>query len=113
MADGKGEMELVPQNEPDKVVADKSEEVKKSQEKASVFELFSTADSLDVCLMLLGIVGGLGTGLSMPLFNVLFGIMLNHLNSDPNSLVKGVEDIALVFVWVAIGNFVCGFLQVL
>lgn len=112
MASSVAEVELVSTEEASLDTPMKTEPPKKDSRKASVFELFSTADSIDVGLMVLGTLGGMGTGFSLPAFNVLFGLMLDNLNDDPNSLVKGVNQIAEIFVYVAIGNFFCGFLQV-
>jgi hypothetical protein len=64
--------------------------------------------------MFFGTLGGIVTGASIPLFNVLFGKMLDNLNDgDPNSFQKGVNDLALIFVYVAIANIFSGLLQVL
>ena len=61
---------------------------------ATIADMFSTADKLDTMLMIAGTLGGFGTGISMPIFNVLFGVMLNKLNADMDSLVDGVNEIA-------------------
>ena len=42
-------------------------------ETATFAELFSAAEPLDYFLMMLGTLGGIGTGLSFPFFNVIFG----------------------------------------
>lgn len=44
---------------------------------ASLSELFGTAEPYDYLLMFFGALGGIGTGLSFPFFNVIFGNMLN------------------------------------
>ena len=75
-------------------------------------ELFMYADNWDYFLMTLGAIGGLGTGFSMPIFNVIFGQMLNALNSDPGSFSRRVNDIAIIFIYVGLGNLVSGMLQV-
>ena len=43
---------------------------------ASFAELFSLATPYDIVLMTLGVIGSIGTGVSIPIFNVLFGKML-------------------------------------
>ena len=56
-----------------------------SSRTATFQQLFSQADSLDVTYMVLGTVGSMVTGVSLPIFNVLFGQMLDSLNK------KGVD----------------------
>jgi hypothetical protein len=68
----------------------KEGEAKKAEEKAlnrtaTFAELFSCAEPIDVLYMVLGTFGGLITGVSLPVFNVLFGQMLDALNSGPDS----------------------------
>lgn len=52
-----------------------------SAQTATLSELFSTAEPLDYFLMFVGVIGGLISGISLPFFNVLFGEMLDALNS--------------------------------
>jgi ATP-binding cassette subfamily B (MDR/TAP) protein 1 len=51
----------------------------------SFLKLFSFADSKDVILMIVGIIGGIGNGLGLPLMTIFFGEMINVLGSNQNS----------------------------
>lgn len=75
-------------------------------------DLFSTAEPYDYFLMIIGTIGALITGASIPFFNVLFGKMLDALNKDPSSFSEGIAAIALAFVWVSIANLFSGLAQV-
>ena len=65
----------------DKVSDGKNASVQASTPTATLAELFSTAEPLDYLLMFVGTIGGLISGISLPFFNVLFGQMLDALNS--------------------------------
>ena len=95
--------EVIPTEDPEKVDEGRS---------ATFAELFSTAEVYDYFLMFFGVLGGFGTGLSLPFFNVIFGKMLDQLNNKPDSFESGIQKIALIFVWVALGNVLTGLLQV-
>ncbi|XP_041018970.1 ABC transporter B family member 21-like [Juglans microcarpa x Juglans regia] len=77
-------------------------------------KLFSFADSRDVCLMIVGIIGAIGNGLGLPLMTVFFGEMINVLGSNQNNkdVVRVVSKVCLKFVYLAAGIGVAGFLQV-
>ncbi|KAF8043117.1 hypothetical protein BT93_A1459 [Corymbia citriodora subsp. variegata] len=77
-------------------------------------KLFSFADSTDMLLMVVGSIGAVGNGISMPLMTVFFGQLINifgenQVNSD---VVDLVSKIALKFIYLAIGCGVAAFLQV-
>jgi ATP-binding cassette subfamily B (MDR/TAP) protein 1 len=79
---------------------------------ASLAELFSQAATYDYFLMMAGTIGGIVTGLSLPIFNVLFGKALDALNTNPNSLSTSINNLALLFVYIGCANLVSGTLQV-
>eukprot|EP01035_Chromulina_nebulosa_P018834 gene18834-24615_t len=64
--------------------------------------------------MTIGTVGGAVTGFSLPIFNVLFGKILDALNKSTggNSFESGIKSIVLDFVYVAIANLFSGYMQV-
>lgn len=45
-------------------------------------KLFSFADSADIFLMIVGTIGAVGNGLSLPLSTILFGQLINALHDD-------------------------------
>jgi hypothetical protein len=75
--------------------------------------VFSNADWYDTVLMILGTLGGAAVGVSLPLFNVLFGQILDKLNGDSGSFAEKINTLCLIMVYVAIGNLFAGFAQVI
>jgi len=76
---------------------------------ASIWELYCFADSTDKFYMLLGLLGSLVTGLCIPAFNILFGRIINALNSNPNSFNLTINTLCEVFCGVAAVNLFSGF----
>ena len=62
--------------------------------------------------MAVGSIGGLATGISLPIFNVLFGRLLNNLNSDGNNFIRDINFLCVLFVVIAVGDLIAGFFQV-
>ncbi|XP_014510009.1 ABC transporter B family member 11 [Vigna radiata var. radiata] len=78
-----------------------------------LYKLFSFADSLDHLLMLVGTVGAVGNGISMPLMTVIFGSMINAFggSSTTAEVVDEVSGVSLKFVYLAVGTFAASLLQ--
>ena len=55
---------------------------------------------------------GFVTGASIPLFNVLFGRILDNLNGGDSEFRKGVNEVALIFTILGVVAFFSGLLQV-
>lgn len=53
-------------------------------------KLFSFADSTDVLLMVIGTVGAVGNGVSMPLMTILFGQLINSFGQNSQDDVVGI-----------------------
>eukprot|EP01040_Poterioochromonas_malhamensis_P002792 gene2792-2974_t len=79
---------------------------------ASLQELFSNAEPYDWLLMALGTAGGLATGVSLPIFNVIFGQLLDKLNESGSNFTDSINRLCLIFVYIAIGGLIAGFFQV-
>ena len=79
---------------------------------ASLGEMFQNATSYDYLLMFLGTLGSVMTGVSIPIFNVLFGQILDKLNGDPQQFADAIAQLCIDFVIVACANLVSGYLQV-
>ena len=98
------------------VTEEKSQTDENFSKSASFSQLFSGLEGFDYLYALMGTLGAIVTGASIPFFNVLFGRMLDALNpADPNAtetFEKKIREIALWFVVVAGINLVSGFLQV-
>ena len=75
-------------------------------------QLLEGAESTDYVYMMIGTLGSIVTGASIPLIEVLFGRMLDELNTDPTSFEDGIKKIALYFVYVAAANIPSGIVQV-
>ena len=76
------------------------------------YQLLQNAEWIDYGYMFVGTIAGIISGLSQPFFSVLFGNMLNALNSG-NSLTDEVNMVVIYFLYVAAANVVVGFLQVI
>ncbi|GAV90154.1 ABC_tran domain-containing protein/ABC_membrane domain-containing protein [Cephalotus follicularis] len=76
-------------------------------------KLFSFADSTDYLLMILGTVGAVGNGVSMPLMTIIFGELTDSFGQNLNdNVVHAVSKVSLKFVYLAVGSFAAAFLQV-
>ena len=79
----------------------------------SYFKLYSLAEPLDYFLIALGTIGAVVNGITMPLFTLVFGKLINtYGDPDTSSLEKTINDIALDFVYLAIAAFFGSFLEV-
>ncbi|KAF9669200.1 hypothetical protein SADUNF_Sadunf14G0083100 [Salix dunnii] len=77
-------------------------------------KLFSFADSTDILLMILGTIGAVGNGASIPIMSILFGDLTNSFGQNQNSkeVVDVVSKVSLKFVYLGLGSAVAAFLQV-
>ncbi|KAJ1263912.1 hypothetical protein BS78_09G222500 [Paspalum vaginatum] len=76
-------------------------------------DMFKYADSTDVVLMLVGVVGALCNGMSMVILTIIFGIMVDAFGSTtPETILHRVDKAALDFIYLAIGTGFAAFVQV-
>eukprot|EP00258_Populus_trichocarpa_P025344 XP_024441363.1 ABC transporter B family member 11 isoform X2 [Populus trichocarpa] len=77
-------------------------------------KLFSFADSTDTVLMIIGSIGAVGNGISLPLMSILLGDVINSFgqNQHNENVVHLVSKVSLKFVYLAVGSGVGSFLQV-
>ncbi|KAK0582248.1 hypothetical protein LWI29_023393 [Acer saccharum] len=77
-------------------------------------KLFTFADSTDVALMIIGTIGALGNGLSMPLAALIFGELTDSFgqNQNKSGIVDVISKYTLKLVYLAIGAGVASFLEV-
>uniref|UniRef100_A0A6N2L835 ABC transmembrane type-1 domain-containing protein n=1 Tax=Salix viminalis TaxID=40686 RepID=A0A6N2L835_SALVM len=94
----------------------KPEKIKGDGETKSVpfFKLFAFADSTDICLMILGTIGAIGNGASLPIMSILFGDLIDSFGKNQNNkdVVGLVSKVSLKFVYLGVGSAVGSFLQV-
>ncbi|XP_010271025.1 PREDICTED: ABC transporter B family member 11-like isoform X2 [Nelumbo nucifera] len=78
------------------------------------YKLFAFADSKDVVLMVIGTIGALGNGTSLPLMTVLFGELVDSFgqNANNNNVVHVVSKVSLKFVYLAMGAGIASLFQV-
>ncbi|XP_011079475.1 ABC transporter B family member 4 [Sesamum indicum] len=77
------------------------------------YKLFAFADSIDKILMIVGTIGAIGNGLSLPLMTILFGDLIDSFGqTQTKDVVSAVSKVALKFVYLALGCGVAAFLQV-
>ncbi|KAL9235184.1 hypothetical protein vseg_009971 [Gypsophila vaccaria] len=99
-------------------VAQDQHEVKKeenvSAKKVPFYKLFCFADSTDTALMFFGFIGAAANGLATPLMAVLLGDLIDAFGRNQNTrhVVHVVSEVALKFVYLAIGSGIASFLQV-
>lgn len=74
-------------------------------------QMFSNADSVDCALMLSGALGSLVVGISFPAMDLLFGRILNSLNST-SDFVEDINTLCLYLLIIAAFNIIGGYLQV-
>ena len=75
-------------------------------------EVFSNCTYADIILMLIGSCGSLVTGLSLPYMNILFGKIIDNLNSDTQTFQTKINKLCFIFTMVGIINLASGFFQV-
>ncbi|KAH0660368.1 hypothetical protein KY289_029116 [Solanum tuberosum] len=78
------------------------------------YKLFSFADSTDIVLMIIGTIGAIGNGLSLPIMTVLFGELTDSFGQNQNNkdVLRIVTKISLKMVYLALACGVAAFLQV-
>ncbi|KAJ6400887.1 hypothetical protein OIU84_016334 [Salix udensis] len=77
-------------------------------------KLFSFADSTDILLMILGTIGAVGNGASIPIMSILFGDLINSFGQNQNGkdVVNFISKVSLKFVYLGLGAAVAAFFQV-
>ncbi|GAB4829080.1 hypothetical protein Ancab_018742 [Ancistrocladus abbreviatus] len=96
-------------------------------ERVPFYKLFSSADSTDITLMVLGSIGAVANGVCVPMMTILLGDVINafgdnQFNHQSIKAVSNVDDaenknkhtyrVSLRFVYLAIGFAVAAFLHV-
>lgn len=79
---------------------------------ANLSQVFHNCTSFDIILMIIGSIGAIVTGLSLPYMNILFGKIIDNLNDDANTFQSKINNLCFIFAIVGIVNFGSGFLQV-
>ncbi|CDP05479.1 unnamed protein product [Coffea canephora] len=89
----------------------KEEEV---ADKVPYYKLFSFADRADYVLVLVGTVAAVGSGICLPLMQVILGEMINSFGEtlDRKQVVHEVSKVSSKYVYLALGSGVASFLQV-
>ncbi|KAJ0980024.1 hypothetical protein J5N97_015498 [Dioscorea zingiberensis] len=112
---GKGDGKMKnPEEEEDNTDNSQKKDKNPKENTVPFFKLFSFADSTDVFLMILGTVGAIANGVTLPLMTLLFGNMIQSFggNKDIHDVVDEVSKVSLKFVYLAVGAGVASFLQV-
>ncbi|XP_050236017.1 ABC transporter B family member 11-like [Mercurialis annua] len=74
-------------------------------------KLFSFADSKDIILMIIGTVGAVGNGLSLPLMNIFLGDTIDAFGQNKDVL-HAVSKVSLKFFYLGLGAALASFLEV-
>jgi hypothetical protein len=86
----------------EKSVSDSSEEDKQHQKKkskvpvVSYFKLFSFADPLDYLLMMLGTIGSIGNGMTLPIMTLILGGLINAFGDNQNDNQQVIHAVSKV-----------------
>ncbi|GBG24499.1 ABC transporter B family member 3 [Hondaea fermentalgiana] len=78
----------------------------------SCVKFFRYADSKDYVLILLGLIGGAGLGVAMPLFAIFLGDLFNDFNAAGADIMAAGRKYLMFFGIVGASSFVAGFLQI-
>ncbi|GFH12389.1 uncharacterized protein HaLaN_08066, partial [Haematococcus lacustris] len=94
-----------------------NEAVEKAEEKPEdvavpYFQLYNSAERFDYLLMAIGTVGACGNGIAWPLFAVIFKDFTDTFGNPGADFMSDIRQIALSFVWLALGAMVGSYLQV-
>ncbi|KAK4847319.1 hypothetical protein QYF36_011543 [Acer negundo] len=92
----------------DKPESEKSKENKKINT-VPFHKLFTFADATYVALMIIGTIGALGNGVSMPLMAIIFGDLIDSFGQNQNSI--DIVKVSLKFVYLGVGSAVASFLR--
>jgi ATP-binding cassette subfamily B (MDR/TAP) protein 1 len=94
---------------------DNTSEKEKNKVKIAPLALcFSQATTSDIIYMISGSIGGIGMGAAMPFFNIIFGQLLNKLNSDSSGddFQKAINNLCIIFIYIAVATIFAGYIQV-
>lgn len=91
-------------------------EKKEAEKTVSVRELFKYADNVDIALFVVGAILAAANGVAMPAFSLIFGKLVDifghNVNTSRDQLVDKVFDVAVDFLYIGIGTFVCSYGEV-
>ncbi|CAM8933462.1 unnamed protein product [Rhodiola kirilowii] len=89
------------------------EEKKTKPQTVPFYKLFAFADSKDYTMMVIGTIGAMGNGVCMPLMTILMGELINSFGQNQNTdkTLQAVINVALKFVYLAIGAGIAAFLR--
>ncbi|KAJ8748666.1 hypothetical protein K2173_008111 [Erythroxylum novogranatense] len=90
--------------------SDKEESMKRNT--IPFLKLFSFADSTDTMLMIIGTVGAIGNGLSLPIMTLILGEIVNSFGETQTNIVHKVSKVSLKYVYLGVGAGVAAMLQV-
>jgi ATP-binding cassette subfamily B (MDR/TAP) protein 1 len=93
----------------------KPEEEEETFPKISYFRLqYHCAETADYFFLLIGFIGSMGMGCSMPLFSLIFGNTINNFGpaTNPYDFIDRINKMVLNFVYCAIGVFFASFLMI-
>ncbi|KAG7669217.1 hypothetical protein Ndes2526B_g05515 [Nannochloris sp. 'desiccata'] len=81
---------------------------------APFWSLYKFADKWDYLFTLIGLIGAMGNGVSMPVFSIIFGNVLNAIGLnifDPDALKNEVASEVPNFMYLGVASAVAAFLQ--
>lgn len=73
---------------------------KKTEQSLPFYQLFAFADKFDYLLMIIGTLGAVIHGSSMPVFFLLFGEMVNGFGKNQFDLHKMTDEVSKVYLFL-------------
>jgi ATP-binding cassette subfamily B (MDR/TAP) protein 1 len=95
--------------------ADDELEVQDTFPPISYFRLqYQCAETTDYIYLIIGFIGSMGMGCSMPLFSLIFGNTINNFGpaTNPLDFIDRINKMVLNFVYCALGVFLASFLMI-
>ena len=81
----------------------------------SYFRLqYACSENTDYLFLIIGVLGSIGMGISMPIFSLIFGRTINNFgpSNDSNDFVQRINTMVLNFIYCAIGVFISSGLMI-
>jgi ATP-binding cassette subfamily B (MDR/TAP) protein 1 len=91
-----GENSVSDSSEEDKQQQTKKKKKKSSTQVVSYFKLFSFADPLDYLLMMLGTIGSIGNGMTLPIMTIILGGLINAFGDNQNDNQQVIHAVSKV-----------------
>jgi ATP-binding cassette, subfamily B (MDR/TAP), member 1 len=92
-------------------------EIPTHKKAASFWKLqYGLMKRFDVFVIIMGTIGSIGMGLTMPLFSVIFGGTINTFGAasatNPDAFIDDISQLCLKFMYVGLGMWAAGYIMI-